>query len=391
MRLVTPSLIRPLDGLRAIAVGLVMLLHFGYLNGGWIGVQVFFVLSGFLITGVLLADRDAPLGSYLRRFYWRRTLRIFPLYYGYLVLLWLAYAAWGLPAELPGDALSLFTYTYNFTRLSAEWKASPFFTHFWSLAVEEQFYLFWPFVVHALSRRALVRLSAALLVAGPLFRWALALVLAAGTRSAYDIGDALYWFPLSHADAFAAGALVALVRVADHVKRPALVALAAMAAVAAGGFLNLQALRGAEADLALGTMGFPLASIDNGAHVWGYTLLNLSSAALVAAAVAAHRTGGIVAALGWGPLAGLGKISYGIYVLHWPLLVLFNASVRYRPMTLRGALMCGAWMTLVAGVAWVSWRFYESRFLALKDRGPSVAKRSPVADNPRAPRTSTGD
>jgi peptidoglycan/LPS O-acetylase OafA/YrhL len=362
--------IATLDGLRAVAVALVMMLHFGYLNGGWIGVQVFFVLSGFLITGVLLADRDAPLGAYLRRFYWRRTLRIFPLYYGYLLILWIAYAAWGRPAELPRDVAALFTYTYNFTRLSPEWTPSPFFTHFWSLAVEEQFYLVWPFVVHALSRRALVALSAALVAMGPLFRWALADALADGARAADDVADSVYWFPLSHADAFATGALVALLGGGLRVARPALLTAAAIAAVAIGGALNLRALRDAGADLPLGTMGFPLASIDNAFHVWGYTLLNLSSAALVAAAVAAHRSGGIVSALGWGPLAGMGRISYGVYVLHWPLLVLFNASVRYRPMTVRGYLMCAAWFALVVGVSWISWRFYESRFLALKDRGP---------------------
>jgi peptidoglycan/LPS O-acetylase OafA/YrhL len=369
-----PAPIAPLDGLRAVAVLLVMLLHFGYLNGGWIGVQVFFVLSGFLITGVLLADRDARLGAYLRRFYWRRTLRIFPLYYAYLIVLWACYAVGGRPAELPENAASLFTYTYNFTRLSPEWKTSPFFTHFWSLAVEEQFYLVWPFVVHACSRRALIGLSAGLVILGPPFRWALAEALGNGARSAYDVGDAVYWFPVSHADAFAAGALVALLRVADRVTRPALVAAAAVAAVALGGLANLRALRAAEAELPLGTMGFPLASIDGGLHVWGYSLLNLSSAALITAAVAANRTGGIVAGLGWRPLAGLGRISYGVYVLHWPLLVLFNASVRYRPMTLRGAAMCAAWMALVVAVAWLSWRFYESRLLALKDRGPGRAR-----------------
>ena len=87
----------------------------------------------------------------------------------------------------------------------------------------------------------------------------------------------------------------------------------------------------------------------------------------------------MVAALGWGPLAGLGKISYGVYVLHWPLLVLFNASVRYRPMTVRGGLMCAAWFALVVAVAWVSWRFYESRFLAWKDRGPGRAAAPAIA------------
>ena len=361
--------ISTLDGLRAIAVTLVALLHFGYLNGGWIGVQVFFVLSGYLITGVLLADRDAPLGDYLRRFYWRRTLRIFPLYYAYLAVLAVAYALRGVPAELPPYAPTLFTYTYNFTRLLPSWEASPFFTHFWSLAVEEQFYLAWPFAVHALSRRALVVLSAALVAVGPALRWALAAALDAPWRSAYDVGDAVYWFPLSHADAFAAGALVALLRLGDLVTRPALVAAAALGAAAAAGAANLAALRASGADLPLGTMGFPLASIANGFHAWGYTLLNACSAGLVAAAVAAHRRGGAVSALALPPLAGLGRISYGVYVLHWPLLVLFNASVRYRGMSLRGALLCVVWFAIVCGAAWLSFRLYESRFLALKDRG----------------------
>ena len=360
-------------------MGLVLLLHFGYLNGGWIGVQVFFVLSGFLITGVLLADRAAPLGPYLRRFYWRRTLRIFPLYYGYLILLAIAYAARGRPAGFAENAPTLFTYTYNFTRASEGWQASPFFTHFWSLAVEEQFYLVWPLVVHALSRRALVAVSATLVALGPIARGALAAFLDDGRRSAYDVGDALYWFPGSHADAFAAGALVALLGLGARVTRPALVAASAVGLVAVAGAINLSNLRSSNVELPMGTMGYPLASIANQFHVWGYTVLNLASAALVAAAVAAHERGGIVAALGWRPLAGLGRISYGVYVLHWPLLVLFNASVRYRAMTVRGAVLCGAWFALVAAVAWLSFRFYESRFLALKDLGPGRAVVPPLA------------
>jgi peptidoglycan/LPS O-acetylase OafA/YrhL len=372
--------IRTLDGLRGVAVTLVLLLHFGYLNGGWIGVQLFFVLSGFLITGVLLADSEAPLGPYLRRFYWRRSLRIFPLYFGYLAVLGFAYTEWGLPEELPAAAPSLLTYTHNITRFSAGWQPSPFFTHFWSLAVEEQFYLVWPFVVHALSRRALAGLSAAFVALGPAMRGMVAAALADG-RSAYDVGDAVYWFTPSHADAFAAGALVALLRLGERVTRPAMVAGVSVSAVAAAGAVNLFVLRSSGADLPLGTFGFPLASIANGFHLWGYTVLNLAAAALVAAAVGAHHRGGIVAGLGWGPLAGLGRISYGVYVLHWPLLVLFKAcvrslfdvSVRFRPMTVRSAVLCAAWFGIVVGVAWLSWRFYESRFLALKDRVPGRA------------------
>jgi peptidoglycan/LPS O-acetylase OafA/YrhL len=332
------------------------------------------VLSGYLITGVLLADRGAPLGPYLRRFYWRRTLRIFPLYYGYLLVLTAVFLAAGRPHDFGGAAGWLFSYTYNFTRIRPDWDASPFFTHFWSLAVEEQFYLAWPLVVHALGRRGLAVVAAAMVVLAPAFRAGLALGLAGGARTAYDIGDTVYWFPLSHADAFATGALAALFRLGDVIRRPALVAASALGLLAAAGAAHLAALEAAGAELPMGTMGFPLASIDNGFHVWGYSLLNVASVALVGAAVAAHRVGGAMNALAAAPLAGLGRISYGVYVLHWPLLALFNAHVRYRAMTVRGALLCAAWFLLVCGAAWVSHRFFESRFLALKDRGAGLAR-----------------
>jgi peptidoglycan/LPS O-acetylase OafA/YrhL len=89
-----------LDGIRALAISLVMLLHFRLFYDGWIGVQVFFVLSGFLITSILLDGRDVPFGTYLKRFFGRRFLRIFPLYYGFLLLLVLGLLLTGKPAEL---------------------------------------------------------------------------------------------------------------------------------------------------------------------------------------------------------------------------------------------------------------------------------------------------
>ncbi len=331
-----------------------------------VGVRSFFVLSGFLITTLLLRELEREKTISLAGFYVRRAFRIFPAFYTYLLVIG-ACSLIGMVELLEYDLLAAASYTTNFHAERSWWTG-----HLWSLAVEEQFYLVWPLAVHALSRRALVRVSVVLVATGPAVRGATAAFLADG-RSAYDIGDAVYWFTPSHADAFAAGALVALLGLGDRVTRPALLAALAGAAIAVSGAANLSALRAAGADLPLGTFGFPLASIANNLHLWGYTVLNLAAAALVAAAVAAHRRGGVLSALGWGPVAGLGKISYGIYVLHWPLLVLFNASVRYRPMTLRGALMCAAWFALVVAVAWLSWRFFEAPFLALKDRVPGRA------------------
>jgi peptidoglycan/LPS O-acetylase OafA/YrhL len=156
-----------LDGLRGFAVLVVFLFHygggthsslfvmrvFGFLNkGGWAGVTLFFVLSGFLITGILWDSFDQP--NWLRNFYARRALRIFPLYYGSLVLVLLA-AAWK-GTLLPALRLIWIPafFLQNMPHLVAlvDRIPSPLgIFHFWSLAVEEQFYLLWPFVLSSSS------------------------------------------------------------------------------------------------------------------------------------------------------------------------------------------------------------------------------------------------
>lgn len=364
-----PGKVPALDGLRGLAVLLVVLLHFGYLSGGWIGVQVFFVLSGFLITRILRAELGTPLGPFLRRFYFRRALRILPLYALYLGLLAMFWNRTGVPAALPDVAASLATYTFNFTRLETPWAHSPFLTHFWSLSVEEQFYLAWPFVVFFAGEKVLRTVCAVMVFAGPLVRLATASVLAMnGDRSAYDVGDSVYWMPWSHADAFATGAWLSLLPAMSLRTAARGAALFTGTAVAAG-LLNLRALEAAGADLRRFSLGFPLASIDNLQHAWSYTVLNLMAAAWIALALASHQQQGMVAkVLGASPLSALGRMSYGVYVLHWPLLALFNAQFRYRVMTLRGLLCFLLYFALVCLVAHVSFRWFESPFLALKDR-----------------------
>src|SRR5262245_37077801 len=146
--------------------------HLG-INWGATGVDLFFVLSGFLITGILLACRRPledglqSVGFTARRFYARRFLRIFPLYYAVLAL-----ASVALTLE-PAILASLWTYTFN---LVGAWKGAlsgRLISHFWSLAVEEQFYLVWPWVILLVPRRALVPLVCATIAVGPLSRWIL--------------------------------------------------------------------------------------------------------------------------------------------------------------------------------------------------------------------------
>jgi peptidoglycan/LPS O-acetylase OafA/YrhL len=162
-----------LDGIRGLAVLGVMAEHYeirdwpwraGFQSPVWhaiqlggVGVDLFFVLSGFLITGILLDTRSRS--DYFRTFMLRRALRIFPLYYAALVVIFVLVPL-TLPAEFPGtpDAVQLWYWSYlvNFLLAAKGWAAgAPLGAHFWSLAVEEQFYLFWPLLVWLCSRRIL--------------------------------------------------------------------------------------------------------------------------------------------------------------------------------------------------------------------------------------------
>jgi peptidoglycan/LPS O-acetylase OafA/YrhL len=353
--------IKSLDGVRAVAVIPVVFFHLGMFPVGWIGVQIFFVLSGYLITGILLEAKGNAPTSYLARFYWRRSLRIFPLYLGFLSV-----AAFAFATSFKQDWPWLLTYTANLARLRDTDLAAPF-GHFWSLAVEEQFYLVWPFVVYFTPVSGLRRLVLALLVLAPMGR--LAIYLAFAGEPADWLGRTIYGLPTSQADAFAAGAMLVLFKIRHT--RPWFVGslfttLAVGAAVIAHQHLAYHSA-------IKWSFGYTMFLLQDGGIVWGYSLLNLTAAF------------GIAAAIAHGPrllqlptIARLGVISYGIYVYHRPLLIVMER------LGLQRTVLVPLYLMATYAIAELSFRCFESPFLRLKDKAFSQSIRRLLALSSRA-------
>jgi peptidoglycan/LPS O-acetylase OafA/YrhL len=226
----TPGVLRynpALDGVRGIAVLLVLANHFlarGDPNRGLVaipfklaqagrtGVDLFFVLSGFLITSILWETRGNS--RYFTAFYARRTLRIFPLYYGCLIVVLVVLPLFGVfrtPEIQPilDNQSYLWFYASNFcpVRLSMGWLHLG---HFWSLAIEEQFYLFWPLILSRLSRQGCIRVAIAAILVSLLSRGALQALAAVDKDLAPMAARATFAWTFCRFDGLATGALIAL-------------------------------------------------------------------------------------------------------------------------------------------------------------------------------------
>lgn len=365
--------VRSLDGIRAIAVILVMLFHYRIydfgsagVGVGWIGVQLFFVLSGFLITRILLEDKDSNFKFYLKKFYWRRSLRIFPIYFGYLVTISAVFFITKQPAYL-GDTLAfLYTYTFNFTRLFPDWQHSPLYTHLWSLSVEEQFYLFWPFLVYFCSERLLKIAVVAILILCPLFRWGLGYYLMNFSSLHVDAaGEAIYWFTVSHLDAFAMGGAIPIFKLHEKVSKPGkwLICFTTILVIAGG--LNALAISGHKPNFDFTSLGFPIGNMSYKQHVWSYTLLNITFASLILYLLL-HR--GKKNFLTSPIMVSIGRVSYGIYLFHWAILAAFSVFVEKLPIAIPSIVLFTGYFLIVYGIALLSFHYYEKIFLKLKDR-----------------------
>ena len=349
------TFIPALDTFRALAIVLVMLFHFGLAGFGWCGVSLFFVLSGYLITSILVETRALPASAFFRRFYIRRALRIFPLYYAYVLLVALSKWMFGVPERTGHAWLGLMTYTFNFVKVHTAYDYSDVINHLWSLCVEEQFYLLWPTLVFLTPPRVLSSLSIALIGISPLLRWIIA------------DPFAVYNLPFSHLEAFAIGALIATGRFRP--RRPLFWLALSMALSLALGALNFILADWEGTPLPLLSFGYPLHMAYNYQYIWGYTLIHLDAALAIVFILDASPS---LPLLRWAPGRYIGKISYGLYIYHVPLIVVLQHAVALRPSVLDSLLVLPLLLVVWGGasiaIAHLSYRYFERPFLQLKDR-----------------------
>lgn len=367
-----------LDGIRGLAIALVMFSHFivvggnltagsafsRFMRSGYLGVDLFFTLSGFLITGILLDSKRST--NFFRVFYIRRALRIFPLYYGLLAVSWLT-VVFITPSdgvELTGVDSMAWSWLYASNigmAVKGTWLASPTWVglgHFWSLAVEEQFYLVWPLVVFLTPVRFLRRLCVFLVLASPVVFWLLP----------KWIGDVpTYVSTLSRLGVLAAGGLLAILwREPEQWTKwnPLL-----KPAVLLGGALLL-----------LERSYLPVLSFAEP------SLVLVLGAACVGLAASGNGPRLVQRFFESRVLRWLGKYSYGIYVYHHalkPVWIEFfwNRAIVPAMGTGWGATLVYTGVATLASLllAWLSWICLEGPILSFKSRFPYRGVERPAA------------
>lgn len=368
------------------------------LRCGWAGVNLFFILSGFLITRILISTRIYGLPAYVKNFYSRRVLRIFPLYFFYLLLaaglLYVLNLTVGGKEPMVGQGLSdlhtnypfLLSFTYNFEEIinflnRRDYHNSEFFGHLWTLSVEGQFYLLFPFLVYFLPVKTLKRLLLSMLFLVPLLRLLTVHFLRQRVNDLFWIGEILYEATPFQLDALSLGACLALFEwrkvlqygvqiLAGLVLLLLVIGYAHIHILGRYGFRMEQGALGFDAPVFHLLMGTPDVLVNN-RYFYSMPLINMMFAVLM---LLAMQGGGVLKRIFEnGVLVRIGKVSYGIYIYHLAFSFLYGLVFRkvfgaeIGTTGVAGQVMSMmAYLSILYGIAWVSYRVLERRFLELK-------------------------
>ena len=344
----------------------VFFFHTYKLHAGYLGVPAFFVLSGFLLTPILI-DMKAKFDgkAFFARFYGRRALRIFPLYYFYLAITAVIcvvalrwddfpdrYHAVRFLDQLPMAALFLI----DIIHAGEGYQTTKLLSHFWSLAVEEQFYLVWPLVIFLVPKIRIKTLLIVIICCGPLIRWFIGSDFLA--EAMLFLGDdrdtVVYTLPFSHLDGFAMGGYFALYRKSGS-------GLSVWILFALAYVLGVGSTWMTGGPFVATELGYGPFMPDAAKHIWGYSLLSL-----VFANMLIHiRDRKFFPRLFENPILDyLGKISYGLYVYHYAIILVVYGFLRDLPEPVR--LVVSLALSIAVSVA--SYELFEKKFLTFKDR-----------------------
>lgn len=350
-----PKYIPQLDGLRAIAIIGVMLFHWRVpgLNLGWAGVNLFFVLSGFLITGILLDTKKNP--HYFRNFYARRFLRIFPIYYLGLAIVIIIALAFGWRI---GDVWYYLFYVQNHHLALNNWIVNfpPLFDHTWSLAIEEQFYILWPLIVYALDVKKLKVVTVILYI--------LALLTRAILMFSTDNLNLQFMLLPTQVDALAAGAFLAIIARESKARDRLCRWSNGILLVSGAGLIALALFTGST------TYWSPGKWSSSEADLPLFSLMAVFFASLISTSIFSSPP--LQWALGLSWLRHIGKISYGLYLYHYPVFtladMLMNKTVHGKPSILYSITGMVVTIGLTYVIANLSWKWFETPILKYKDR-----------------------
>ncbi len=362
-----------LDGLRGLAIALVMAHHFfmdsmpadneldrtvfRIVHGGWCGVDLFFVLSGYLITGILLSSKGSK--GYFKNFYARRTVRIFPLYYVTLFVFFVLLPKTNHPEILDyvkdsrSDQAWFWAYLTNIRiAMRGDFYVEVIPSLTWSLAIEEQFYLAWPLVVFLCSRSTLMRICIGLIIGALALRAAFAL-----TGIHWVVS---YVLTPARVDCLAIGSFLALFFRGSY--RPQVVIWARRTILAMAVFV-----------IWIGIRKGTLARGDELTYTLGFTGIGILFGSLLVLCLTTRSGSLLSCAVDNTFLRTLGKYSYALYLCHGPVgtavRVLYNP--RHQPLLFESSLPRTLIYALLTGlaslmVAFLSWHLFEKHFLKLK-------------------------